>query len=48
MERIAQMPAFLNRIGGFIIYTMVLEISLKIMLNIKVGLAGENPKITAK
>lgn len=48
MERIAQMPAFLNRIGGFIIYTLVLEISLKIMLNIKVGLAGESQKIAAK
>lgn len=48
MERIAQMPTFLNRIGGFIIYTLVLEISLKIMLNIKVGLAGENPKNTVK
>lgn len=48
MERVAQMPAFLNRIGGFIIYTLVLEISLKIMLNIKVGLTGENPKNTVK
>lgn len=46
-ERIAQIPAFFTRIGGFIIYTMVLEISLKIMLNIKVGLAGENPKQVA-
>lgn len=47
-ERMAQMPSFLNRIGGFLIYTLVLEISLKIMLNIKVGLAGENPKLAGK
>lgn len=47
-ERVQQIPTFFTRIGGFIIYTMVLEISLKIILNIKVGLVGENPKLQSK
>ena len=46
LERIAQLPTLVNRIGAFIIYTVVLEISLKIILNIKVGLMGENPKLS--
>ena len=48
LSRLQELPAFMNRIGGFILFTVVLEISLKIMLNIKVGLMGENPLLANK
>jgi hypothetical protein len=48
LSRVQELPSFINRIGGFILFTMVLEISLKIMLNIKVGLMGENSSTAGK
>jgi hypothetical protein len=48
LSRVQELPSFVNRIGGFILFTMVLEISLKIMLNIKVGLMGENSSTAGK